>query len=302
MDPKLKSTIDKIVRLAAQDTEYASALRQALGATSPKEKVAVEDERIRQIYEYCIQDVIRRQAEDFYADFPLTTIVPELIDDYCRMEIFRRKNQFGDFCLAMYQQIENITNRLCSKDELNEIASKFWAYPAYVKAGKNITPTIGNRQESDYSVGALVLLGKDKAQKASTALQSQYALDKIRAVVYFLGYKAQMKSSDYDSFKEVTDLLADLYQCRNMNHRGNTLNIWEEEILNRVLSMPSFYYFKFIGVFTQYIEFIRNVYHEVKEILKYTRTLPDKKLGLAGPTILGKIDLDALNARTRPRK
>ena len=66
-------------------------------------------------------------------------------------------------------------------------------------------------------------------EKSLKSLQNQYAIDKIRIIVYYFGYGAKMKSSDFEGYKEITGLLNDIYQCRNTNHRGNTLTEYETE-------------------------------------------------------------------------
>ena len=123
------STIDKITRLTQQNAEFDMELRKQLKVASAN-SVLSENERINQIYEYCIEEIIRTQANDIYKDFPFLSIKDTLIGDFVRMESFRRKDNFGDFCLALYQQIECMTNRLCEKKELSDITEKMWGYPA----------------------------------------------------------------------------------------------------------------------------------------------------------------------------
>ena len=77
MDEKLKSTIDKIVQLSKQNPEFDAELRKRLEITSSAKSV-YDEERIAQIYEYCIEKVIRSQAIDFYKDFPLKSIIPTI--------------------------------------------------------------------------------------------------------------------------------------------------------------------------------------------------------------------------------
>ena len=113
MDEKFKPTLDKILRLANQNSEFDIELRKALEIVPSASSVSISDEKIDQIYEYCIEKIIRKQATEFYKDFPLKSITLELIEDFVKMEFFRRKDDFGNFCLALYQQIENITNKLC---------------------------------------------------------------------------------------------------------------------------------------------------------------------------------------------
>lgn len=284
------STIDKITRLTQQNAEFDMELRKQLKVASAN-SVLSEDERINQIYEYCIEEIIRKQANEFYKDFPLQSIKDTLIGDFVRMESFRRKDNFGDFCLALYQQIECMTNRLCEKKELSDITEKMWGYPAYLKVEKGKELSIYNRS-GDYTIASLLFRDKTNAfEKSRKSLQTQYAIDKIRIIVYFLGYKAMMKGSDYDSFIEITLLLNDIYQCRNMNHRGNSQNQWEKETFARIIPLKSLYYFKFLGVLTQYVEYIKEGWGYIPELKKYSDSIEKRKISAPQLKIVDKIDL-----------
>lgn len=284
------STIDKITRLTQQNAEFDMELRKQLKVASAN-SVLSEDERINQIYEYCIEEIIRKQANEFYKDFPLQSIKDTLIGDFVRMESFRRKDNFGDFCLALYQQIECMTNRLCEKKELSDITEEMWGYPAYLKVEKGKELSIYNRS-GDYTIASLLFRDKTNAfEKSRKSLQTQYAIDKIRIIVYFLGYKAMMKGSDYDSFIEITLLLNDIYQCRNMNHRGNSQNQWEKETFARIIPLKSLYYFKFLGVLAQYVEYIKEGWGYIPELKKYSDSIEKRKISAPQLKIVDKIDL-----------
>lgn len=283
------STIDKITRLTQQNAEFDMELRKQLNVASAN-SVLSEDERINQIYEYCIEEIIRKQANEFYTDFPLQSIKDTLIGDFIRMESFRRKDNFGDFCLSLYQQIECITNKLCEKKDLSDITEKMWGQPAYLKIEKDKEPSIYSRS-GDYTIASL-LFGKTNAfEKSRKSLQAQYAIDKIRTIVYFLGYKAKMKNSDFDSFFEITSLLNDIYQCRNMNHRGNTQNQWEKDTYDKIIPLKSLYYFKFLGVLAQYVEYIKEGWGYIPELKKYSDSIEKQKISAPQPKVLGKIEL-----------
>lgn len=285
MDEKLQTILNKIVRLCSQNPEFDMKLRKQLRVASANSGL-LDDERINQIYEYCIEEVIRQQATEFYADFPLCTIKDDLIEDFVRMEFFRRKDNFGDFCLALYQQIERMTNTILSDERLSDITKSMWELPAYLNTKECKNPPIFVRSYrsygSDYTIAKLLFPYENKqsgnsnaSEKIAIPLQKQSAKDKMRIIVYFLGYKAMMKSSDYDSFKEVTSLLKDIYQCRNMNHRGNSPS---PEIQDRILPLKSLYYFKFLGVLAQYVEYIKEgydylptIYAELPTILNHAK-------------------------------
>ena len=285
MDEKLQTVLNKIVRLCSQNPEFDMKLRKQLRVASANFGL-LDDERINQIYEYCIEEVIRQQATEFYADFPLFTIKDDLIEDFVRMEFFRRKDNFGDFCLALYQQIERMTNTILSDERLSDITKSMWELPAYLNTKECKNPPIFVRSYrsygSDYTIAKLLFPYENKqsgnsnaSEKIAIPLQKQSAKDKMRIIVYFLGYKAMMKYSDYDSFNEVTSLLYDIYQCRNMNHRGNSPS---PEIQDRILPLKSLYYFKFLGVLAQYVEYIKEgydylptIYAELPTILNHAK-------------------------------
>ncbi|CDE87627.1 putative uncharacterized protein [Prevotella sp. CAG:891] len=295
MDEKLLPTLNKIIQLTEQNPEFGAELRKKLGMTAIPMDMSISDDRLSQIYEYCIEKIVHKQAEDFYLNFPLSSIIPTLIDDYCRMEYFRRKDSFGDFCLAMYQQIESVTNRICNLPQLNEIAEKLWGYPAYIKTGENAKISIDNRADSKFTIADLVFV--QYTDKSMSALQALYAMDKIKSVVYFVGYGAMMKYSDYENYVSFTTTLRELYQCRNMNHRGNVLKPWEEEIINKVNTSKSIYYFKFLGTLTQYIEDIKSGWNNLPALYEYAKSLGKKRPTSTGLKVLRKIELPKDNKK-----
>lgn len=82
-----------------------------IGETSPVEEIA-KHSVIQNIHEYCVEQKIEKQATEFYNSFPINEIRDQLIQDYKKMEHERRRDDFENFCLCLYQQIENITNYL----------------------------------------------------------------------------------------------------------------------------------------------------------------------------------------------
>ena len=71
MEDNKKAAIEKIYLLTKQDAEFNEELRKKLGITSVANSAIIENERWNQIYEYCIEEIIRKQAEEFYKDFPI---------------------------------------------------------------------------------------------------------------------------------------------------------------------------------------------------------------------------------------
>lgn len=274
MDEKLKATIQKIQLLAAQNPDFEREMRSIFGG---KASIILNDyKRLDDIYEYCIQKIIKKQAEDFYKNFQLNSLIPLLIEDYIRMEDFRRKDNFGDFCLAVYQQIEAITNTICNNPKMQTITSAMWQCPAYIKPSKDLngaSPIISERK-GNFTIAGLIF-GKNKSEERSkTSLSNMSAIEKIKIVIYFLHFKAMMFSPQYNDFNEITNSIVDIYQCRNLNHRGNIPSDSQKEIIDRVLAEKSFYCYKFLSGLIKYIDFVNSGFENMETtIFNYANNL-----------------------------
>ncbi len=119
MDEKLKSTIDKVVRLANQNTEFGEELRKRLGiassATIVSSQMPVRDDvhAIREALEIRANNSI---CYDFILEKGNQRLRDQLIIDNLRMENaamnLREKEQerFYSFCANAFYQIENVVN------------------------------------------------------------------------------------------------------------------------------------------------------------------------------------------------
>lgn len=295
MDKELyKQKIHQLVEKLKEnnDVDLLDYLQEEIGIYS--------DDKINHIYEYCIERIIGKQACEFYADFPMREIVSSLRNDFVRMEKFRRNDNFTDFCLAVYQQIECMTNAICKNSTLSNAVDRLWSCAAYVKHWDEKSQTsiktldIANRSSGDYCIAKLVLVStttESYIEKSKRSLQSQYAMDKIRIVLYYLGYHAMMKSTDYDTYTEIANTLYALYQCRNLNHRGNQPLESAKEILDNVLAHKSYYYFKFMGILAQYVNFIKDGMAYLPMLNDFAQKYECKPLRQQ-LKVVGKIELD----------
>ena len=307
MDEKLKTTISLVVQLSKQNSEFDSELRKALGLLLSANNSFLENERFNHIYEYCIEEVVRKQAQDFYKSFPINEIKSQLQYDFVRMELFRRKNNFGDFCLSVYQQIECITNFLCIDSNLKGVAEKMWAYPAYLKDNKNpkLEERLYREDNSCYAIAHLLFYGKNEKgqplciEKSSMHLNELHAIDKIRNIVYFVGYKAEMKSEMYNGFNDICNLLYDLYQCRNLNHRGSIQTERAQNTIDKIEPLESLFYFKFYGLLVQYVEFVKEGFPLSSRLVNYANNLNSISVSLPKTELkqVGKLSLEELARR-----
>lgn len=197
--------------------------------------------KINEIYEHCIEKIIKTQAEKFYKDFPIKELVPQLMEDFCRMERFRRIDNFEDFCLSLFQQVENITNWFCLSSDFNDLYNN----------KKNEECSIKNNKKEDIIIEKLII-NSDYDKRKGIPLMDMYFNERIRAVLYFVYFKEhpynnyvfEVKSGDLDS----------LYQCRNLNHRGGKRNDYQDDKINTIIPNKYQYYLKFTGLLVDFVE------------------------------------------------
>ena len=147
MEENKKTAIEKIYQLTKQDAEFNDELRKKLGITSSASSALIDDDRLNQIYEYCIEDILRKQADNFYDVFKNASFKENLVSDYIRMERFRRRNEFGDYALALYQQIETIINAIFMEPNFKDAVNSMWdkSFYKYVdKSNRTIVKTISS--------------------------------------------------------------------------------------------------------------------------------------------------------------
>lgn len=247
MEENKKATIEKIYLLAKQDAEFNEELRKKLGLTSIANSAIIDDTRLSQIYEYCVEKIISEQAENFYKNFPIKEIVGRLKDDFIRMEEFRRKNRFDDYSLALYQQIEGIVNYIFSQESFVKAINLLWNNISY-KTQKGEQRTISN---DIFGSGDYLTKGLERAKANQFS-----ASDKIKCVIYFVGgfWSANRYPAE---FIKLSDEIYDIYLCRNTNHRGATQNDNLKKKIDNFSDLFSFSYFKFNAVLVEFVRIIQ---------------------------------------------
>jgi len=247
--------IDKIEQYAKTDPWLMEELRRRFGGVS--------DTRIDEIYEYCIERVIREQAEQFYKDFPIKEIAPSLVDDFCRMERNKRDNNFEDFCLAAFQQVENITNWFCKNPNFINLYNN--------KKNGNSCFT------DDYGASIPIiqcLIKYELEKRKEWPLLKLYFNERIRAILYFVYFKEKPYKYNFDlKYKELNEL----YQCRNLNHRGGEREQYQETIIAYILPHKYQYYLKFTGLLVDFVDKISE-YMSTKEEYGILTKLPGANL------------------------
>ena len=207
---------------------------------------------ISEIHEYCIKKILQDQAKMFYKDFKLPKINDELCNDFVRMEQFRREDNFEEFCMEMFQQIEQIVNALFdSKMKEYIINNKHFIISSWQdkETGRNTKIELwqylssknldGHNNENTLNITAELNIDK------------LYVRQKYKCILYF--YYFNQKSQYYNNYKNNISIFDELYQIRNLNHRGGPKYPNQVLQIEKVKADMQKYYFKFLGYFEDFV-------------------------------------------------
>lgn len=207
-------------------------------------KNSIGGKNIDSIYEYCVKEVIKDQALKFYKDFKLTEIKSKLIDDFIRMEQFKREDNFEDFCLAMFQQVENIVVHLYSKYNLNSKVTS--DSNLYLISRYNSTQNKLVRDTRGLQIGNFIFQKYKEKGPININAQTWYYGNKFRAVLLYSYFNEKIEYNT-QKFDAIYSIGNELYQMRNLNHRGSDLSLYQEKMVNEIIPNHNRYYFRFLG-------------------------------------------------------
>ncbi len=267
---------------------FAKDLYKILAPTS--------DARIADIHEQCIESILQEQASEFYKDFVISEIRPQLISDFVKMEHWRRRNNIEEFGLAAFQQIECIINRLSQDNTLSEVFHAMMNAPCYVENdGKKFKKKLEvdkRKKNSTYTIAQLLFMS-DAPSKSKEILPQQRVIDKFKAINYFVCHKACLTNFQFEQFVEENNLFGKIYAMRNLNHRGNELTEKEEDRLRDFQENPSRTFLSITSFLCWFIDCINNGFPLSKELIDFAKNdFTETQISPTGPKILGKIELE----------
>ena len=259
---KLLEFLDKSILHEPENKWFLENLRDKL--------IPASDERINRIYEFCIEDIIKKQAEEFYKDFILTDLKDVLIKDFIRMEHWRRRNNLDEFGMAVFQQIECIINKLGSDTIISNVYTNTKNALCYVDYSD---PKVSNRYpKSKYSIGQFVFFDPDKYKdlihKTLPVLPVYY---KFKVINYYICHKASLQMSEYNQFSDEMKIFSEIYALRNKNHRGNNQTNEEIDKLKNFEDNPSRAFLTITAFLSWFINSVNQGYPLSKELLDFAK-------------------------------
>lgn len=229
--------------------------------SSPIEEIA-RHSVIQNIHEYCVEQKIEKQAAEFFNSFPILEIKDQLIQDYKKIEHERRRDDFENFCLCLYQQIENITNYLFETK--------------VVTTWNNLKHTIAIKSFYDRNQKQYVLPSKGGKSLEKLVFQNAKPIEdfskwhanrKFRAVLFYFYFGKDVTRDDY-LFNSIYFTHEEIYQMRNQNHRGGTPTVYQQKTLDKIKGKESKYYFKFYGFLQDFVTQIEHNFSDHNKVKK----------------------------------
>jgi len=209
---------------------------------------------INEIYEHCIKEVIKKQANDFYSKFPIKDkdLMDKIIYAFQEMEYNRRRDRFYEFSLNLNQQIEGITNYLFEnkyKKEWDNI--QYNELFRFKKEGKDVVSKL---------IDLVFPKIEDKYGKW-VRKETWTNTAKLKLVYYLI---SENNTDKYNkAYYDTKDKIGEFHfisQSRNQVHIGGEVFEWQKKILAEIKGNESRYYFKFYGFLEDFISKIESSY------------------------------------------
>lgn len=254
---KLLNFLDKRILSNPTNRWFANSLYKLIAPAS--------EARISEIHEQCIESILKKQAEEFYADFAIKELRPQLIADFIKMEHWRRRNNVREFCMALYQQIEAITNHLCADNSLILIWRNIRqaAFFADTKA-----KDIKVRAEGLSVERSIVYNPKNYGKE----LNEFVAMDKFKAILFLIVYNTNVHWNNRILFNRDFFTGYNIYMVRNLNHRGNTTEQTASEPITEILNNPTFSMCSLLGFYAQFVEGINKNLPQLAVLVDWAET------------------------------
>ena len=282
---KLLDWIDRMVSVRGNESLRAE-LQRRYDNSCDNPQTPYDD-----IYELCVEKIISSQAHAFYHDFPIREIRDQLIADFIKMEHFKRRDNFDEYCMALYQQIEAVVTTLSSEAyRLDGYVRNRLADRAFPKSPQN------NQSIAEFLYGTKYMQGV-----SSTPLHSMQAKSKSYSILFFVCFGGTLENQSYDEYKILKRDIQDIYAMRNRNHRGVGGRSDEEDKKYALLvSQKPILYFQYAWTLSLFMRKITEAYPKIETWQKETLQNPSPVIHPSGPKIVGHIgDLDKFNYKRK---
>ncbi|MFN8307329.1 MAG: hypothetical protein U0T79_11175 [Ferruginibacter sp.] len=220
---------------------------------------------INAVHELNLEQHIIIQANEFYKNFPFSRIGmddaarKQMIADFVEMEHCKRRDDFYRFCVACYQQVENIVNNIFIQGSLWDKAK------TVVLSEKTEILNPGKTQGKWKFLLSKNLLFPGKGETLNDVFITKYLSstptkfsDRFKLLLYFVYFNERVT---YNQWITTYDFGSKLYSARNKVHRGVPDWPEQEKKVKEIYDERYKYYLLFPGFLADLIQKINITYH-----------------------------------------
>lgn len=254
----LEKFLDFIEDIASQQGNdwFGKSLIQRIGNRyAPVGSSASSDSlsQIREIHEYCIADVLDRQAREMYKGIKWDDLRETLIADFIRMEKFRREDDFDKFCGALFLQVEAMINYVLKLNpnykKRAELEFEQRAFSTFDKKYEIWKPMEGN-SVAEYLFGSSSKKGTPPSmekmkERMDLEVGRWEAFQRLKLMVYYHVYKGKMNYAMVDKDFKVFLKLKNLRD--EESHRISSTPEYKQESVKESRSDRMKYYIEFMS-------------------------------------------------------
>lgn len=273
---ELRQLLTFIETLAKQpgNEDFVAGLRALLLSSSNN----IDNVKLDEIYEYCIERNSHLQANGFYQNFTIPELIPELVETFALMESFKRRGDFLNFSAHIFKQIECIANYICMHDSYNSIFRSLCRIPSCILYNNDTPGSIFVRDQSSKPVYKLIFDEYDKTldgkDKCSLPLHKQYIYEKVKIALYFGGYATSMTISKSKEYSKYSYDIYKLYLIRcEADHCGSTKSDKQDKIVKDILNNKEFYYTEFLKILFFFVDKLSNGYKLLDQLIDFSSSI-----------------------------
>jgi hypothetical protein len=214
------------------------------------------DARISDIHEQCIESILRQQAEEFYKNFVIEGIKPQLINDFVKMESWRRRNNLQEFAMAAYQQIECIVNTI-TNDPSTELVWRNIREANFLVDYRYNDISIRYDGPTAKSIKKSIIPKGEYQDEELTSLPAMY---KLKCVLFMVNYSCFITTENQKEFQEKYKQGYRIYFLRNCNHRGNDIPEENMDIIRSAYENQIYTYYRIYSYLVSFVSEVNKGY------------------------------------------
>lgn len=266
------SYLAELIKMIAKDGDEGSKKRLwSLISVKAGEELKSFSEKdasnfINAVHELNFEQQIMIQAKYFYAGFPFDKTgmseesQKQMVTDFIEMEHYKRRDDFYRFCIACYQQVENIMNAFFAHENLWKKTELAIRNSLKIITEQEVLPDT----DEGWFIGRLFFVKQgsfiENAKVEKFMREGSAKLNfaqKFNILLYFGYFNARVNRSQWAI---ISDLGNKLYGTRNRVHRGTTDSPRQEESQRFVNQKRYRYYLLFLGFLADFVQKIEAYY------------------------------------------